>query len=183
MKIKQFRSILALAIVAASVTTSISPAQAFTWEELWGAVKTGVQKGFQDAAQSSAENSNTSNNSEAPQAGGFSNDTPQTPTPPPQNNNSAPSPSTPQRVRPIRSLQTSCVKASGSDMTGIGRDDSDSIVSVGQRAIKVGAKVVINVDSPFQMTCAITRHPTDEKVKLALAIPDNSGLETVRVII
>jgi hypothetical protein len=181
MKIKQFRSILALAVVAASVTTSISPAQAFTWEELWGAVKTGVQKGFQDAAQSSAEKYNNSNNSDAPQAGGFSNDTPQTPTPPPQNNNSTPSSSSQQPRMPFRSLQTSCVKASGNDITGIGRDDSDSIVSVGQRAIGVSSKVGISYNESLRLTCAITRHPTDGKARIAFAIPDNSTLENVRL--
>ncbi len=179
MEMKQFRSILAVAVVAASVTASISPAQAFTWDELWGAVKTGVQKGFQDAAQSSAEKYNGGGN-ETLQSGSF-NDTPQPQRIPQQNNNSAPSPPPQQTRTPFRSLQTSCVKASGSDMTGIGRDDSDSIVSVGQRAVPVHAKVGIYVNHPFQMTCAITRHPTDEKVTLAFAIPDNSKLENVRM--
>ncbi|WP_310425470.1 hypothetical protein [Chamaesiphon sp. VAR_48_metabat_135_sub] len=191
MKIKQFRSILAVAVVAASITASISPAQAIPLDEvLDSAGKSFVRSFFgggdkQESSQSGGFSNNTpqpqTTPSSLPQSGGFSNDTPQPQATPPQNNNSAPSPSAPPLRRVFRSLQTSCVKASGSDMTGIGRDDSDSIVSVGQRAIKVGAKVAINVDSPFQMTCAITRHPTDEKLRLALAIPDNSGLETVRV--
>ena len=177
MKIKQFRLILALAVVTASLTTSLSPAQAFTWEDAWNAIK----RGYENAP------SQQQSNNETPQTGGFSNDTPQpqiTPQPqttPQQNNYSAPSPPPRQPRRAFRSLQTSCVKASGSDITGIGRDDSDSIVSVGQRAVSVSAKTRIYANTPLQMTCAITRHPTDEKVRLALAIPDNSGLETVRV--
>lgn len=60
MKMNQFRSILAVAVVAASIIASVSPAQAFTWDDLWGAVKKGVEKGLRDAAQSASEKSNDS---------------------------------------------------------------------------------------------------------------------------
>ena len=78
-------------------------------------------------------------------------------------------------------MRTSCVRASGYDISGIGPDDSDSIVSVGQRAVKVNGKATISNNTPLQLTCAITGHPTSEKVALAFAIPDNSGLGDVRV--
>jgi hypothetical protein len=39
MKMKQFRSILVVTIIAASITASLSPAQAFTWDDLWNVVK------------------------------------------------------------------------------------------------------------------------------------------------
>jgi hypothetical protein len=189
---KQFRSILAVAVVAASITASLSPAQAIPLDEVLDSAGKSFVRGMfgmsgdrQESSQSGGFNNDKPQSQTTPsssaQSGGFSNDPPQPQTTPQQNNNSAPSlpPQQPRRV--FRSLQTNCVKASGSDMTGIGRDDSDSIVSVGQRAVPVHAKVNISSSIPFQMTCAITRHPTNEKATLAIAIPDNSKLENVRV--
>jgi hypothetical protein len=83
--------------------------------------------------------------------------------------------------RPRRALRQKCVKASGSTLRGIGRDDSDAMVSVGQKAIKVFAHVDIYTGSPYGETCAIEVHPSSEKVSLAFAIPDNSSLYEVRV--
>ena len=169
MKIKQFRSILALAVVVASVTSSISPAQAFTWDELWNAVKRGY------------ENAPSSNSSQQP---GGSDESPQAA--PEQNNYSEPSsPTPPQRRRVIRRagrpVQVNCVKANGPDIRAIGRDDSESTVSVGRNAIKVYGKVDIYTGSPYGETCSIQVHPSSEKVALAFAIPDNSSLYNVRV--
>jgi hypothetical protein len=83
--------------------------------------------------------------------------------------------------RPRRALKQKCVKASGSNLRGIGRDDSAAMVSVGQRAIKVFALVDIYTGSPYGETCAIEVHSSSEKVALAFAIPDNSSLYEVRV--
>jgi hypothetical protein len=171
MKMKQFRSILALAVVAASVTTSISPAQAFTWEELWGAVKTGVQKGFQDAAQSSAEKSNASNNSEAPQeTGGINNEAPKTTSQ--QNIDSDSSPV----------FAFKCVLANGSDAYTT-QGANDSIVSVGRNATRTYTRIRIYPNNPHGQTCTIEAHPADEKLGFSFAIPDNSNLDRVRVTI
>jgi hypothetical protein len=172
MKMKQFRSILAVAVVAASITASISPAQAFTWEELWGAVKTGVQKGFQDAAQSSAEKYNDSNNSDAPQAGGSNNETPETTITSQQNNDSESSPA------PV----FNCTLANGNGFYKTQGAD-DSIVSVGRSAMKTYERVEIYPNNPHGSTCAIEAHPADEKIGFAFAIPDNSNLDRVRVTI
>jgi hypothetical protein len=170
MKMKQFRSILALAVVAASVTTSILPAQAFTWEELWGAVKTGVQKGFQDAAQSSAEKSNASNNGETTQeTGGINNEAPKTTS---QNNDSDSS--------PVPAFK--CVLANGSDAYNT-QGANDSIVSVGRSATRTYTRIGIYPNNPHGQTCTIEAHPADEKLGFAFAIPDNSNLDRVRATI
>jgi hypothetical protein len=167
MKTKQFRSILALAVVAASITTNLSPAQAFTWDELWGAVKTGVEKGFNNAAQSAAEQSNGSSQA-APEQNNYSE---QSSSAPQQNNDSAQSSPTPI---------INCVTASGRTAYNTeGR--SDSIVSVGRRAMKAHATVYIHPREPHTNTCSIDVHPSDEKFGLAFAIPDNSDLSNVRV--
>ena len=188
MKTKQFRSILALAVVAASVATSLSPAQAFTLDDLVNAVKRGYE------STPSSNSSQQPSNNESPQAGGFNNDTPQPQTTPPQNNNSgsssptprqnnysAPSSPTPQPTEVSRSARLRCVRVNGSDATRIGRDDSDSMISVGQRAMRAGAKIEVSDNNPAQRTCAIMRHPTSEKITQAFAIPDNSSITSARV--
>jgi hypothetical protein len=83
--------------------------------------------------------------------------------------------------RPSRALQQNCIKANGADIRAIGRDDSDSMISVGRNAIKVYGKVVIYTGEPYGETCSIQVHPSSEKVALAFAIPDNSSLYNVRV--
>ena len=188
MKTKQFRSILALVVVTASVATSLSPAQAFTLDDLVNAIKRGYE------GTPSSNSSQQPSNNESPQAGGFNNDTPQPQTTPPQNNNSgsssptprqnnysAPSSPTPQPTEVSRSIRVRCVRVNGSEVTRIGRDDSDSMISVGQRAARAMAKIQVSDSNPAQRTCAILRHPTSEKVTHAFAIPDNSTLPNVRV--
>ncbi len=129
MKMKQFRSILAVATVATSITASSLPSQAFTWDDLWQSVK----RGYENAPSSNSSQPQSNSNSETQQTGGFNNDTPQPETAPQQNSYSAPSSPTPPLRRVIfRRLQVSCVKASGYDPSGIGRDNAESIVSVGQ---------------------------------------------------
>ena len=173
MKMKQFRSILAVAVVAASITASISPAQAFTLEELWGAVKTGVQKGFQDAAQSSAEQSNGS--SQAAPESEPSNSGSQ------QGNYTEQSSPAPQES--TGQLEVKCVKSQGYDSRSIGESDYNSMISVGQRAVKAYELARIYADSQpiYGETCRIESHPSDGKVSISLAIPDVSSLSKVRV--
>jgi hypothetical protein len=164
-KTKQFRSILAVTVVAASITTSLAPAQAFTWDDFWQSFKQGL------------ENSPSLN---SPQQSEGSNETPQAA--PLQNNYTEPSsPTTSPRLMTGRPSVINCVKANGSDIRGIGRDDPESMVSVGRRAIKVYGKVVIYTGEPYGETCSIQVHPSSEKVALAFAIPDNSSLYNVRV--
>lgn len=192
MKMKQFRSILALAVVAAPIIVSLSPAQAIPLDEILDSAGKSFVRGMfgmsgdrQESSQSGGFNNDTPQPQATPsssaQSSGFSNDSPQPQTPPQQNNNSASSPPPQQPRTPFRSLQTSCVKASNEDVRGIGRDDSDSMVSVGQRSVSVSTKTGIYANTPLQMTCAITRHPTDGKARIAFAIPDNSTLENVRL--
>lgn len=136
MKTRKIRSILALAAVVTSITASLSPAQAFTWDDVWNTIK------------KSAESS------------------------PQQENDFDQSPSAP-------TLALKCIKANGADARAM--DDSESVVSVGRRAIKVHSAVYIYPQAPHELTCSIQTHPLDEKVALAFAIPDNSTLYNVRV--
>jgi conjugal transfer/entry exclusion protein len=80
MRTKYFRSILAVSTVAASITINLSPAQAFTWDDLMNTVRTGLEKGLIDAAQSAAQSSEQlnvpNNNSNPPQGGNGMNNTP-----------------------------------------------------------------------------------------------------------
>ena len=175
MKIKQFRSILALAVVTASVTASLSPAQAFTWDDAWNAVK----RGYENTPSSNSPQQQSNN--ETPQTSGFNNDTPQPQTTRQQNNDSAPSAPTPSPRRVFRSLRTSCVLMAGNNVSAIGQDNSYPIVSVGQRFIQVTSRLWITNQNPHQTTCAITVHPTSEKVALGFAIPDGSTLGDVKV--
>jgi hypothetical protein len=162
MKMNQFRAILAVAVVAASITTNLSPAQAFTWDDVWNTVKQAVSS---DSPQQQPSSVN-----EAPQ-----------PDPAPQNNFAESSFPSAQSSTIASALQLSCVKANGDDATGIGRDDSDAMISVGRNAIKVHGKVYISPENPHGGTCEIQGHPSSEKVALGYAIPDNSALENVRV--
>jgi hypothetical protein len=73
---KHCQSILAIVAMFASITTSFEPAQAFTWDEFWNAVKPGVEKGLIDAAQSAERRAftdlpepNVSNNNSEPSQG------------------------------------------------------------------------------------------------------------------
>jgi hypothetical protein len=153
MKIKRFRSILAVAVVVASITTSLSPAQAFTWEDAWNAIK----RGYENAPSS---NSPQQSNNETPQAD------PQT------NNNNIESSSIPS---------FKCVKVDGEGSYAIGQDESESTVSVGRNALKVWGKVYISPRTPYGETCSVEVHPSDEKIRLAFAIPDNSNLDNMRI--
>lgn len=153
MKMNQLRSILAVAVVAASVTASVSPAQAFTWDDLWNAVKRGYEN-----APSSNPSQESSGSNEATQVD-------------PQKNNYAESSPTPI---------INCVKANGRDSYNLGQDDTNSIVSVGRSAMKAYSSISIYPGSPHGTTCSIDVHPSDEKVAYAFAIPDNSGINNMR---
>jgi hypothetical protein len=189
MKMNQFRSILAVATVAISITASSLPSQAFTLEELWGF----LNRGSESTQQSPSSPPNGASN-EAPQPGGFNNDTPSQPTPvsspasqqnnsntytsaPPQTNSPAQQPST-QR------LAAKCMSANGQYPEIISRDSPDSNISVGRRPFKVFQKV--NLSSygsgiSFEGTCRILKHPSSGKVRLGFGIPDNSSLVSARV--
>jgi hypothetical protein len=187
MKIKQFRSILAIAVVAASVTASVSPAQAFTWDDLWNAVK----RGYENAPSSNSPQQSNGGGNETPQSGGFNNETPQPQTAPanpvPQQSNFNPSQSStvPQPTSPqqpiVQRLRARCVKVNGLDFEAIGRDSSESMISVGRRAVRVSSKFYISDNNPHERTCTILSRPASEKVGLVFAIPDNSSIENVRV--
>jgi hypothetical protein len=55
---KNFRSLLAIAAIATSISASISPAQAVTWDELWDAVKQEILRREQPQQQQSSSNNN-----------------------------------------------------------------------------------------------------------------------------
>jgi hypothetical protein len=153
MKTKQFRSILAVAVMAASITTSLTPAQAFTWDDFWQSFKQGLESSPSLNSPQQAEGSN-----QIPQAA-------------PQKNNYAESSSNPI---------INCVKANGRDSYNLGQDDPGSIVSVGRSAMKAYSSISIYPGSPHGTTCSIDVHPSDEKVAYAFAIPDNSGINNMR---
>jgi hypothetical protein len=186
MKIRQFRSILALAAVTASFTISLAPSQAFTLDDLLNVVKQGIQ------STPSSGFSQQQSSSETQQAGGFNNDAPQPQIPqpqttqpqetsPPQNRYPSPSSSSPRSI----ALQSRCTTVSGPDwFSGVGRDDPDAMISVGQRALRATSllKTEIYSYSPhIQQTCAITRHPTSETIGLIVVIPDDSTINSVRI--
>jgi DNA mismatch repair ATPase MutL len=192
---KKLRSILAIAVIATSVSVSISPAQALTWEEIWGAFKQGIQNQAQQQQQSSSNNSeapqqqqsqqqqSSPNSSEAPQQQSQQ----QQPQPQEQSapqRNYAEQSSSEQRRSPMprRMLRASCVKVSGYDPQWIDRDSQDSTISVGMRAIRSTSKLLIGWGGEYyQQTCGIQVRPSSGKVRVAYAIPDNSTLESVRV--
>ena len=162
MKMKQFRPILALAVVTASVATSFSPAQAFTWEDVWNTVRYGTEG---VPSKSSPQPSDNSSNGEFDSSGEIQ-------------------PADPQKNKYTESSQTPSYKCvNGIFFTIIGQDDAESMVSVGRKPIKVWGK--FNLDSfrsqPYEETCSIEVHPTDEKLRVNLAIPDNSELYSARV--
>jgi hypothetical protein len=82
MKTEQFRSILAIIAVSVSITTNLSPAQAFTLDDLLNTVRKGLEKGLIDAAVDASTDINSSkanvlnNNSEPTQGGGDIDDIP-----------------------------------------------------------------------------------------------------------
>lgn len=61
MKMNQFRSILTVATVAISIAASISPAQAFTWDDLWRTVIRGSENTFPDTSTLPQQLNNASN--------------------------------------------------------------------------------------------------------------------------
>jgi hypothetical protein len=189
MKMKQFRSILAVATVATSITASSLPSQAFTWDELWGFLNRGSDNA--PSSPSSPPQSNGASN-EAPQSGGFGNEAPQqaipASNPAPQQNNFNPyttapqQPSIPAQQPNIQKLAFSCISANGNDYEVINRDSPDSNISVGRRPFRVVRKVnVSSYGTNFEKTCRILRRLSSEKVRVGYAIPDNSTLVSVRV--
>jgi hypothetical protein len=171
---KNFRSLLAIAAIATSVSASITPAQALTWDEVWGAVKQGIQSREQQQQQSS------SNNSEAPQQ--QQQQQPQQQGQTASQSNAEQSSAAPQAIRrmPRQMLASNCVKVSGSDTEFIDRDNQGSMISVGRRAVNVNSKVGL-WGSSYEMTCAIQRHPSSGKARFAYVIADDSNLESMRV--
>ncbi len=99
--------------------------------------------------------------------------------------------SSPTPVAPLRAIPRisdrpivkffDCVQSSGSDLREIGRDDQDSVVSVGRRSLRVGGKVYIRTKSPYSIACAIQVPSSGGQASYAFAIPDNSSLYNVRV--
>jgi hypothetical protein len=192
MKMNQFRSILAVATVATSITANSLPSQAFTLDELWQFLNRGSDN--PPSSPSSPPQFNGASN-EAPQPGGFNNDTPSpSPTTPisnpaPKQNNSNPYTSVPaQTISPeqqptTQRLAASCVNANGHYPEIIDRDSSDSSVSVGRRPFRVFQKFNLSSysGSSFEKTCRIVRHPSSGKVRVGLGIPDNSTLVSARV--
>ena len=170
MRTKQFRSILALAVVTASVATSLSPAQAFTWEDVLNTIRYGTEGA--PATRS-------------PQPSDSSSDTQQ---PDPQQNGDSNSFGDAQQVNSPKNSDTDssptsvsqCVKTSGADGEFFSQDSSESMVSVAQKAVKVSGKLYLGSYN-FGTTCSIGAHPPDEKLRFGFAIPDNSGLSGARL--
>jgi hypothetical protein len=75
MRIKQFRSVLAIATVAISIAASVVPAQAFTLnlDEVWANVWNSALQGLGDSAQPNQSSQSNSANNEIPQSGSFNN--------------------------------------------------------------------------------------------------------------
>jgi hypothetical protein len=192
MKMKQFRSILAVATVATSITASCLPSQAFTWDELWKFLNKGSENA--QSSPSSPQESNGASN-EAPQPGGFNNDTPLQATPasnpaPQQNNSNSYTSAPPQTISPpqqpsTQRLAANCISANGLYPEIINRDSPDSSISVGRRPFRVFEKVNLSsfIGTSFERTCHILRHPSSGKVRVGLGIPDNSDLVSARVTI
>jgi hypothetical protein len=187
MKIKQFRAILAVATVVTSIAASSLPAQAFTWDDLWNAVK----KSGESSNQSNQSPESNGSNNQAQQSGGFNNDTQQQPTAPtnpvpPQNNPYQSTPSqtnSPAQQPNIQRLAINCISANGTDFESIDRDSPESNISVGRRPLRVSRKFNLYAwgNGSLERTCRILRHPSSEKVRVAYAIPDNSSLIRARV--
>ena len=167
MKTKQFRSILALAVVTASVATSLSPAQAFTWEDVWNTVRYGVEG---VPAPKSPQTPDNSSDGQFDNSGEIQQ-------PDPQKNKYTESSQTPANK---------CVNANTDRfIKGIGQDDTESMVSVGRKPVNVVGKLNFNSfgfeSQPYEVTCSIEVHPADEKFRVSLTIPDNSELYSARV--
>jgi hypothetical protein len=183
MKMKQFRSILAVAVVATSITTSLLPAQAIPLDEvLDSAGKSFVRGLFGLPAE----------RQQAPQSAGFNDRSPQPPMAPAnpvsqQNNNpyqsSSPQPSSPRQQPNSQVLRANCISANGNNPENIDRDSPESSISVGRRLVRVFRKALILSDnsSSYERTCRILSHPASEKLSVAFAIPDNSNLTRARV--
>jgi hypothetical protein len=56
---KRLLSILAIAAMATPIIFSSTPAQALTWDDLWGAVKKGIVSGVQMGAESAVQKNMT----------------------------------------------------------------------------------------------------------------------------
>lgn len=191
MKINQFRSILAVATIATSIIASSLPSQGFTLDELVQFLNRGSNNA--PSSPSSLPQSNGGSN-EAPQPGGFNDDTSSQATPAsnpaPQQNNSnpytsaPPQTSSPAQQPSTQRLAAKCVNANGHYHEIINRDSLDSNISVGRRPFRVFEKV--NLSSygsgiAHERTCRILRHPSSGKVRMGLGIPDNSNLVSARV--
>jgi hypothetical protein len=180
---KRFLLILAMATMATPIILISTPVQAFTWDDLWRAVK----RGYDNAPSlNSSQQSFGSDNNESPQSGGFNNDAQQPQSSPinaaPQQNSS----NSNQSIQPNRpnsqGLRFKCINANGNNPEKIDRDSSDSNISVGRKLLRVVAKSYIGRDSS-ERTCRILQHPSSGKMRAAFAIADNSNLTRARVTI
>jgi hypothetical protein len=190
MKMNQFRSILAVATVATSITASSLPSQAFTLDELWQFLNRGSENA-QPSPGSPPQSNGASN--ETPESGGFSNEAPQQATPvsnpaSQQNNSNSYTSAPPQTISPAQQsstqkLVTNCINANGSYFETINRDSPDSNISVGRRPFRVSNKVSVStwLNTSFERTCSILKHPSNGKIGMGFGIPDNSTLGSARV--
>ncbi len=178
----KFRSILAIATVATSITASVLPAQAVTWEELWGAVK----QGYERSSQSSQPQPSSGANNEAPTQSAPTQSAPAQSAPAPQQSNYSQQSSTaPQTDSPppqiVQRLKTNCVKVNGHDPERIERNSAESMISVGRRALPGFLKVRVSDSYPYETTCRIVTHSASDRVRIAYALADNSELEQVSI--
>jgi hypothetical protein len=168
---KKFRSTLAIATVATSITASCLPSQAVTWDEIWGAIKEGYEK----VTQPPPPQPKGSNNEAQQQPASADSPTPQ------QNNYFEQSSTAPQPAS--QGIAVKCISANGRELERIDRDSPESNISVGRRVVLVDVKANLFFGSSYEKTCKILRHPASEKVRVGYAIPDNSTLTSARVII
>jgi hypothetical protein len=172
MKLKQFRSILVVTIIAASITASLSPAQAFTWDDLWNVVKSRAE----GSRQPDPSPQPIGSDNQAPSDSDLSNSGSQ------QTNDT--DKSSPAIQESTGKLESKCIMSHGHPFRWIGEGEKNSMISVGQRPVNVYGSIDLN--STFQpiygSTCQIESHPSDGKVSYSLAIPDVTNLYKVRLI-
>jgi hypothetical protein len=168
MNIKPF--ILTTVIVATSIIASSLPSQAVTWDDGLRILR----EVLGNPAQSNSSLPSNGTNNE----GGFNNDTS-----PPQ---TAPATQQKQPNRPAQqpnsqTLAVRCIHANGNNGERIDRDSADSTISVGRRPLRVSSRASLMFGSSYERTCKILRHPSSEKIRFGVAIPDNSDLTRARV--
>jgi hypothetical protein len=180
MKIKRFRSILAITTVIASVTINSLPSQAFTWDDFFNAV---------NAIDTMRKKPSSSNPSSQPSNGGLNNE------PQPGFGDSQPNSSTPQQpgglgndlppvpqqpnipTRRPNSQQIACINAIGTNNAErIDRNSTESSVLIGGINRRVALRISLMPGYSHEIICKVLRHPASERVYFGLAIADNSNL-------